>query len=252
MKGNLKEVVIVLLFVALMAGAVVYSRNHTDSSLFPNSSTSTSDTVKHTSPSITKIAIHEENFTGTRLLITGQRVAEISAQKYVDDTIAEFKATADADVPEIRAQMGGDSASSDYSIDFDGTYVQSDTTESVVISVYRFTGGAHGTTLYKVFTASLKDDALMSLSSLVKPESQNAFVSYVQKSLLAWRPEGSTQMVVFKDDVSNLNFGSFANWSLDNKSLTLYFDQYDIGPGSLGAVPFVIPLRNIQSFLVAR
>jgi hypothetical protein len=49
--------------------------------------------------------------------------------------------------------------------------------------------------------------------------------------------------------VDNLKFESFSNWSMDEENLTLYFSQYEIGPGVLGPVAFPIPLTKIKDFL---
>ncbi len=56
---------------------------------------------------------------------------------------------------------------------------------------------------------------------------------------------------VFPEDVNALSFDDFTNWSLDNDNLTIYFDQYAIGPGVLGATAFPLPRTQIQNFLAA-
>jgi hypothetical protein len=54
---------------------------------------------------------------------------------------------------------------------------------------------------------------------------------------------------VFPEDVAALTFDSFTNWSMDDKNLIIYFDQYEIGPSVLGEVAFPLPLEKIKSFL---
>ena len=84
---------------------------------------------------------------------------------------------------------------------------------------------------------------------LVDVSEPKFFANFVKKDLKAWRPEGSTESVVFEDEVKNLNFDSFVNWSLDDKNLILYFDKYQIGPGALGAVAFSLKLEKIKNYL---
>ena len=202
--------------------------------------------------SITKESIKEANFTGTRVIVKGTSKIAPIVQNYIDQTIEDFRKTANTDVPEMRQKFGADSSLSKYTIDFEGKYIKSRTTESVIINQYVYTGGANGLTIYKVFTISSSDGSLLPLSYMIKPSEQDVFTAYVKKSLINWRPEGSTTTVVFPDDVNSLTFASFTDWSLDDKFLTLYFDQDSIAPGAVGAVAYPLPLTSIKKFLIER
>lgn len=197
--------------------------------------------------SIAKETIQEENFSGSKVAILGSSIVARSGRAYVEETISQFKSRADSEVPDIRKEFGQDAPPSHYTIDINGTYIRSATTESIVLDQYVYTGGANGSSSYKVFTASLADNVLLPLSALVK--NQDAFVAYVKKSLMEKGPEGSGQLSVFEDDVKALSFDSFSNWSLDPDNLTIYFDKYAIGPGALGAVAFPFPLSEIKQFM---
>jgi hypothetical protein len=193
--------------------------------------------------------IKEENFSGTRPEISGFSPLVAKAQEYIEQRISEFKAQADIDVPEMRKQFGAESPTSNYTIDINATYIKSEKTESIVISEYVYTGGANGNSSYKVITVSLPEGKVLSLSDVIKKDRQASFVSLVKKELIDWRPVGSTGPVVFEEEVKNLVFDSFKNWSLDNENLVLYFDKYEIGPGVLGPVAFPLPLMIIKDFL---
>jgi hypothetical protein len=78
---------------------------------------------------------------------------------------------------------------------------------------------------------------------------RNDFTEFVRRELNAWKPAGADGPVVFPEDVKNLQFDSFVNWSIDGENLIIYFDKYEIGPGVLGAVAFLIPLNKIKDFL---
>jgi hypothetical protein len=233
-KTNSKDIIIILLTIALGVGLFFYFKQK-QTTVAPTVNNKTETTVP---VSITKETFKETNFSGTRVVIKGGSAVATAARKYENDTLASFKKDAD------------NSQTSNYEIDFGATYIKSKTTESIVLDEYTYTGGANGMDSYKVFTASLATGNLVSLSSFIVPARQNIFTAYVKSALIAWRPEGVTDEVTFPEAVAALTFASFANWSLDNKNLTLYFDKDDIGPGALGSVAFPIPRSAIKDFII--
>lgn len=218
-----------------------------------NTSVDTNSTKKVESTiipvSISTKSIKETNFIGTMPVITGSSVLVVKARAYVDQTISDFRKQANTDVPDMRAKFGADSPTAQYEIDIDGKYLRDDKTESIMMTIYEYTGGANGNTSYKVLTASLASSKILSLANVIKKDEQNAFTALVKKELTTWSPDGSDTSVVFTDDVKSLTFFSFKNWSLEDKNLIIYFDKYDIGPGALGAVAFPISLDKVKSMM---
>ena len=200
--------------------------------------------------SITSQEIREENYTGSKPVISGESMLANAAREYVENIIAEFEAQANIAVPQMRADFGADSPAASYSVDIGAGEAESEKTQSIIISIYVYTGGAHGSSSYKVLTASKKTGKLLSLSDVIKPEKEIEFLTLIKEKLNGWRPEGSDTPVLFTEDVANLSFESFANWSLDDQNLTLYFSQYEVGPGVLGAFAFPIPLAEITGLLL--
>lgn len=198
---------------------------------------------------ITTHKINEENWSGTVADVSGTSPLAVQMIEYVNKTVSDFRTQANTDVPSIREQFGADNPTANYEIDINSKYMRGVETESIVTEVYTFTGGAHGSTLYKVMTANISNGEILSLSNVIKKDKQNDFVVLVKKNLNNWRPEGTDAPVVFTDSVESLTFDSFSNYSLDDKNLIIYFDQYAIGPGVLGATPFQIPLTTIKDFL---
>lgn len=205
--------------------------------------------INTTPISITTKDIKETNFTGKVPIISGSGVLASKAQVYVDATVVEFKKQADIDVALMRTKFEGDVTLPQYEIDIEAKYGKGAKTESIIISVYAYTGGANGNSSYKVFSSSLADAKILSLSAVIKKDKQTAFTEFVKKELNTWQPAGSDGSVVFPDDVKNLKFSSFENWSLDDKNLIIYFDKYAIGPGALGAVAFPLSLDKVKSFM---
>ena len=201
--------------------------------------------------SITSKKIKEDNFNATFSVISGTSKLAVSMKEFVNKNIADFKKQADADVPSMRAQFGADNPTANYEIFIDSKYIKGEKTESIKTEVYTYTGGAHGSTLYKVMTANLLGGEIISLPDIIKKEKQNDFVEFVKGELKKKYTEETTgSYALFDDSVKALNFDSFNNWSLDKENLIIYFDQYAIGPGALGATEFAIPFTGIKDFLI--
>ncbi len=193
--------------------------------------------------------IQEPNFTGTRPMITGDSAVAVAARMFVDETVATFKASADEQVPEMRAQFGDDAPPAHYSIDLKATYLAGDATESIVMAEYLYTGGANGMSLYKVFTAKKGSDTVLGIKDAVRPEQQDAFVALVKQQLLDWRPGDATEMVVSPEYVDELTIDSLSDWSINDGVMTIYFDKYEVGVGALGSVALPIELAKVAGFL---
>ncbi len=198
---------------------------------------------------ITTKEIKENNFSGKVAVVSGPSLVAKKAQEYITAKVAEFRKEANADVPGMREKFGADSPTATYEIDISAKYAKGAKTESVIIQVYEYTGGAHGNTIYKVVTTNIPGTKVLTISNVITEDKKAAFTAYVKKELADWRPEDTTAAVIFPDEVEGLSFASFKNWSMDDKNLTLYFDQYEIGPGVLGAVAFPLSLSSLKDFL---
>jgi hypothetical protein len=205
-------------------------------------------TFQKSNTCITSTKISEKYFSGNEPVISGQSTVATLARKYINETVDAFRSEANSEVPSMIEKFGAGSPPATYSIDINAKDIKVSRTESIVITVYTYTGGAHGSTTYKVITVD-KNGKVLTLSDIIRADKQTAFTDLVKKELNSWRPEGSDASVVFPEEVSALKFSSFSNWSLDDQNLTIYFDQDAIGPGALGAVPFPIPLSKLASYL---
>ncbi len=195
------------------------------------------------------ITIREENFSGSRPVLEKNTLLEKQADAYINQEIESFKKMADEEVPQKRQAETGDQPELVlYTIDIRVHSIKSPTTQSIVIDEDTYTGGASDHTLYKTFTASQTTGKIIVLSDVIIPSKRGEFTTYVKKALQNWRPEKSVSTVVFPEEVAGLTFEDFANWSMDSKNLTLYFDKYTIGPGALGAIAFPLSLSNIKTY----
>lgn len=241
---------IYIVILVILIGVGLFFKYNKDNSVLDYDNTTDKTVLSGNNISIESKDIKEENFSGKVSVIKGDGELAIEAQSYIDQSVGEFKKQADTDVPAMRAEFGEDSPSSNYEIIIDAKYTKGEKTESIVILEYVYTGGAHGNSAYKVISASSLSGKILSLGDVIKKEKQNTFVDLVKKGLIDWRPYETTDTVVFVEDVEGLKFDSFKNWSLDDKNLTLYFSQYEIGPGVLGPVAFPISIDKIKDFLI--
>ncbi|HEV7702225.1 MAG TPA: DUF3298 domain-containing protein [Candidatus Paceibacterota bacterium] len=253
MKKNTKKNAIIYILILLVLIAVSLYFKYRKPTLPAPFQDETGQTVPGDTSkiSIDSKNIKEENFTGKVPVISGGSALALKSQSFIDQTVAEFKKQADADVPPMRKEFGADSPTAQYEINIEVKYIQSKEnkqTESISMLTYTYTGGAHGTSSYKVITTSA-DGRILSLGDIIKEDKQEAFTELVKKELGAWQIQGMEGSPTFPEDVAALRFNSFTNWSLDDKNLTIYFSQYDIGPGVLGPVAFPISLSKIKDFL---
>ena len=206
--------------------------------------------VVNTPPSIsiTSKTIKEDNWSGKVAVVSGTNTLAAKSREYVDKTVADFRKQANTDVPAMRLEFGTETPPQ-YELNIDAKYIKGTKAESVVMSVYTYTGGAHGNSSYKVISASLTSGKILSLSSIIKTDKQVAFTDLVKKELNNWKPDGNSVSPVFPEEVKALKFASFTNWSLDDKYVTLYFSQYEIGPGVLGPIAFPLSLDKVKNFL---
>lgn len=241
---RIPTILVTILVLAIVIVIALWLNKHNQAIVVPDESVQQSPLV-----TIVEETITEENFSGTKPVIAGDSAVAVSARAYVAESIASFKARADAEVPGMKVQFPDAAAPSTYTIDIQAQYTASVETESIVLESYSYTGGANGSSSYKVFTASRATGILLTLSDLVPGNQQGAFTAYVQQQLLSWRPGGITSMVVFEEEVKNLTFASFENFSLNDNALTLYFDKYEIGPGAAGAMEFSIPRGDVAQYM---
>ncbi|HEU0085386.1 MAG TPA: DUF3298 domain-containing protein [Candidatus Paceibacterota bacterium] len=195
--------------------------------------------------------INEEFFSGTRPIISGGGALGDAVRNHIEKIVAEFKVMAMEQVPEMRAQFGEDSPTATYTIDIRAQHIVGEKTESILVSEYYYTGGANGMSLFTAFTASIESGRLLSLSDVIREERKEDFASVVRSKLMSYAPNGNTAPVVFSEDVATLKFEEFKDWAIDDTSLILYFDKYEVGPGALGAFEFPIPFGELSGYLVS-
>ena len=209
-KLQLKTIVIILLLVLVLVLLVLKSSK--SNTLVKNNTPSQDiEQVKTVPVSITTKNIKEDNFSGTESVVLGTAPIAVESRAYIDKTVLDFKTQADKDVPAMIAKFGAGSPPATYTIDIESKFIKGIKTDSIVTSVYEYTGGANGNSYYKVITGSATSGKILLLSDIIKNDQQTAFTDYLKKQLDTWAPEGTTAPVVFPDTVKDLTFSSFTN-----------------------------------------
>ena len=198
---------------------------------------------------ISERKINEENFYGSVPEISGFGMLAEKAKKYIEETVSNFKQRADAEVPEMKKKFGVDSPPATFILDIKAKIEEGQKTKSIVFSEYYYTGGANGMDIYTVFTSDIKSGDIVSLSDIIKKEKLNEFTLFVKSKLFDWYSLDASNNNIFLEEIGDLTFESFLDWSMDEKNLTIYFDKYEIGPGVLGAMPFYLSLSEIADYI---
>lgn len=107
---------------------------------------------------------------------------------------------------------------------------------SIVLNIYKFTGGDYEIKEKKSYNIDLKKDKLLSLKDLVRDEECRRLKTQLRKEI-----HKSKDKYYIEKINSNENF----NFYCEGKNVVIYFNMNDIGPYTLGIPQFKIPLKNI-------
>lgn len=216
--------------------------------------------------------VEDDNFVASYPAITGYSIVAKKASSYVRDfleplrieaqKVAEEQNAVKSDIQnpkeEIEEKEEGiveeetENSFPSYSADIGTNYFSGDLTESVVLSGFLFTGGANGTSFYKAFTSFKGGDKLLSIQDIIKPNKRDEFVNLVKNKLKEWRPEEienvDDESFLFEDVLENLSLNDLESWAIDDDTFILYFDEYAVAPGSVGAIMLEIDLKDVSDF----
>lgn len=113
----------------------------------------------------------------------------------------------------------------------------------IELSVYAFTGGAHGNS--SIVTANIDNRTMqvLTLDDIVKPGRLNAFWNVVRKEHRQWAK------VNIDGDLSTWPFVTTEMFLLRPKAIELQYDPYAIGPYAVGAPRLRIPYDQLIDIL---
>ena len=133
-----------------------------------------------------------------------------------------------------------------FEFDIDSSSIYEDTNHiSFLLTVYQFTGGAHGSTTLIPITYSKQTKKLLSLEEAVQPARKDWLTTLsteARKQLNA-----QVQKQKFSSDEDWINKGTeptkenFAIFKLEKNSVRIIFSQYQVGPYASGMPEIVVP-----------
>lgn len=120
---------------------------------------------------------------------------------------------------------------------------------NIILSAYHYVGGANGITYKQSFAIDIDNEEHIELNDIfIDPNSE----SFKEKLLHAidniiennneYKDTIDQNLVQDRmQDVEN------SMWGLTKDSFTIYFDEYEVGPGAIGAVELKIPINHLES-----
>lgn len=173
---------------------------------------------------------------------------------YIKNTLAEFKKNSEenwkarvatADKEQAIHEFPDENEKMEIVIKWKSAHM--DTTNiSILFEVYQFSGGAHGSTVLKSFNFDVKNHKLMTIADLY-PGDPN-YLEEVSRQAISLLGEmymhSSTETT--EEDIKRgagedpKNFDTF---TFTEDSITLYFQQYQVGPYVLGTPSITIPKK---------
>ncbi|MCX6703462.1 MAG: RsiV family protein [Candidatus Zambryskibacteria bacterium] len=134
-----------------------------------------------------------------------------------------------------------------YELQIDTTVATTTKTVSYIVSLYEYTGGAHGITAIKTFTYDKKnkfiDEKAVFGESSWKPLVSNLTFEYLKAKL-----KDQTSDEVLKEGTSVVG-SALDTWYLKDNDVVFVFGQYQVGPYVLGIQEVPIPREKLSEVL---
>lgn len=128
-------------------------------------------------------------------------------------------------------------------------YYFSNDIRSYRLSMYQFTGGAHGNTEYLTWTYSIEGDKY-SLKDVLKPESRPLSKIYpIVLEQLKENLENVDEAWIEKGSGID-NWDNYTKFNIDSQNLYILFPAYQVAPYSEGIQEIIIPLEDIGDILL--
>ena len=133
-----------------------------------------------------------------------------------------------------------------FEFDIDSSSVYEDTNHiSFLLTVYEYTGGAHGSTYLIPITYSKQTKKLLSLEEAVQPTRKDWLATLSTEARKQLNAQVKKQK--FSSDEDWINKGTeptkenFAIFKLEKNSVRIIFSQYQVGPYASGMPEIVVP-----------
>lgn len=135
-----------------------------------------------------------------------------------------------------------------YDLQIDTAVATSSKTVSYIVSMYQYTGGAHGITMVKAFTYD-KDNRFIGEKELFGDNNWRPVVSEFAYQYLKTKLKDATTDQALKEGTAPVG-DNLSVWYMKGDDVVFVFGQYQIGPYVLGIQEVPIPKEKLQSVLI--
>lgn len=175
--------------------------------------------------------------------LTGSEAIDLSIQSWADEQKALF-------LEEVKMSGENKTFPSHLNIQVETNDIGNNIYH-IILSASHYNGGANGTVHLASFTIDIDQEKHITLQDLFKQTYDDVFVEKISSEIQK-EVESNEEYAEFIDstllDEVLQNMDEW-KWSIHEDSFTMYFDKYEIGPGSLGAITLEISLDRLDSFL---
>ena len=138
-----------------------------------------------------------------------------------------------------------------------GYVVKTDTDEILSIGRYTVNTVGSSSTVFKYDTISKKDNILITLPSLFKDDSYIEIISENIKKQMIEQNKADENKIYWVEGIKS-DIKEFEEINADQSffisegnKLVISFDKYEVAPGSMGVIEFVIPTEVLSDILVS-
>ncbi len=231
--SNKQRVVVLIISLAILGGFIAIGF-HTSTPVIPTTTEELGDQV-WPSGELEKLTVTEktQNYNITAIYPkTNSDSISMQFYNFVNEQISQFK--------EDTSWVGevGSASEGSLTLDIDYKSENSSRVQNYIFSLSSYTGGAHGLQVRKTFSYS-KTGKLLTTSNLFSNgvDGLKTFATLVQKELMK-REGADADWIADGAGPIQENYASFV---VNDTSVTVLFDQYQVAPYSEGPVDITIP-----------
>lgn len=250
MKTPVSKNFIILIFIILFVGLGIVFFIHSQSSINPAIDPSDEVLSPDAGTFITEIGeqiiIDEKNIKGSYPQIIGESQIAVLAREQISNFVADITRQANEQLPELRQDFPEAYAERNYEVEVQANHYTSENTESLVALEYMYTGGANGTSFYVTFNQNNQGEVI-TLSDIIPAKKRVAFVRLVQDRLRNYNGNNGQGLELFAEAVQGLTFNQLDRFAVEDNTLHIYFDKYEVGAGASGSI--VISIDDYPSIV---
>ncbi|MDE1173130.1 MAG: lysozyme inhibitor LprI family protein [Parvibaculaceae bacterium] len=152
-----------------------------------------------------------------------------------------------------KKDMGGSAAGYQYMQTYTIPYASPDLV-SVALSIYAFTGGAHGMSTVQGVNVLTKLDRPLKAGDIVAPEKLKEATAFCRGVLgkIKSKYEDPATDSFMTDDAIAANMKEDGDWIIGKDGATVHYNPYDIGAYAEGAFDCLIPWADLKGFAPAQ